>query len=45
MSDCDSEPDVIPEHIRETAKAVQLSLLPEKSKLRYTATYNDLILY
>lgn len=40
MSDSDNEPNIVPENIRETAKAVQLSLLPTKSKLRYTATYN-----
>ena len=36
----DSEPDEIPQDIRETAKAIQLSSLPDKSKMRYTAQYN-----
>ena len=39
MSDSDDESDVIPSEIRETAKAIQLSSLPDKSRKRYTAQY------
>lgn len=37
-SDCD---DTVPSEILEAAKNVTLNLLPEKSRRKYTAVYNE----
>ena len=43
MSDSEADSDSfnkIPDDIREAAKTIQLNSLPEKSKMRYVATFN-----
>ena len=40
MSDSESDSE-LPDFIKKAAKTIQLSLLPAKSKQRYTAAYND----